>query len=484
MRPSMIAAAAVAALAAVPSTAAASSLTYEGGTLVVRAAPGEANFVTLSGGDTGRIAVSDAGALTFPGDRCTQLSPDYPAQCDLPGAVRVELGDGNDNGFVMHDVPAIPITYDGGPGADQLKAAATSGVTFLGGDGKDELTSEGGNDVLHGGEGDDTVIGGAGDDQVFGDGGDDLLKPDNYTDGNDLVDGGPGFDQVDDWADNTSANRGKRVTITMDGIANDGRPGEADNVVGVEFIKAFAPGSYSMTEGPDRVESYAPSDLGPSTIAGLGGDDVLLAGNGSQTIDGGAGNDQIEGGFGDDVLTGGPGRDTIAADFTGSQCGVLQSCTLPHGDDVVYARDGESDTIDCGVGTDRAVVDAVDTVSNCETVERAGAAGATTGTAPGPDATSPAAAKIALARKVRLRTALTRGLKLRVSGLRAGAKVTVRAKRGKKTVATGRGKATAKGVATVTLKFTKAARRSLARKRSVKLTITAGKATRTLTLKR
>jgi hypothetical protein len=33
------------------------------------------------------------------------------------------------------------------------------------------------------------------------------------------------------------------------------------------------------------------------------------------------------------------------------------------------AADGERDTVDCGPGSDRAVVDAIDIVSNCESVQ-------------------------------------------------------------------------------------------------------------------
>ncbi|MDQ3739921.1 MAG: hypothetical protein M3389_03160, partial [Actinomycetota bacterium] len=54
---------------------------------------------------------------------------------------------------------------------------------------------------------------------------------------------------------------------------------------------------------------------------------------------------------------------------TGSQCGWLQSCTIPHGNDTIHARDGESDSIDCGVGTDTAIVDPADVVANCENVD-------------------------------------------------------------------------------------------------------------------
>jgi hypothetical protein len=266
--------------------------------------------------------------------------------------------------------------------------------------------------------------------------------------------------------------------VTLDGQANDGRPGEGDDVRDVEVVKAFVAGTWVMGDGPDRVESYAPADLGPSAIAVRGGDDVVLAGNGTQAIDGGAGADRLEGGFGDDTITGGPGRDTIAADVTGTQCGVLQSCTLPNGDDVVDARDGEADTVSCGVGTDRVVADTADVVAaDCEQVDRAGAAGpaAPAAGAPAPGAAAPGAtpARPVVVAGQRLRTALRRGLRVRVAT--AG---TVRALHGRRTVATGRGR----GV--VTLRFTAAARRALAGRRTVRLTLVAGTARTTVTLRR
>ena len=84
------------------------------------------------------------------------------------------------------------------------------------------------------------------------------------------------------------------------------------------------------------------------TIFGLGGNDTLLGGAGDDAIYGGAGNDVITGGSGADHLYGGPGSDTI------------------------YAVDGERDIIDCGPGNDRAVVDSVDKVVDCEVVVRRG----------------------------------------------------------------------------------------------------------------
>lgn len=131
-------------------------------------------------------------------------------------------------------------------------------------------------------------------------------------------------------------------------------------------------------------------------LRGLGGADELRGGDGPDAIDGGAGPDVLDGGFGDDVITGGPGADRISADLAGGDCGPLW-CKEPSGNDVVQARDGEADSITCGPGTDRAVVDRVDTVApDCETVE----------TVSEPAAGCPAA-KTALARaSEKLRTAI------------------------------------------------------------------------------
>jgi Ca2+-binding RTX toxin-like protein len=103
-------------------------------------------------------------------------------------------------------------------------------------------------------------------------------------------------------------------------------------------------------------------------IAGGGFDDVILGMGGNDTLLGGAGDDRLDGGAGNDVITGGAGADTI---FGGA------------GSDTIYAADGERDVIDCGTGQDRAVVDAVDVVKNCEQVQLATATTGSSGSAPG-----------------------------------------------------------------------------------------------------
>jgi hypothetical protein len=77
------------------------------------------------------------------------------------------------------------------------------------------------------------------------------------------------------------------------------------------------------------------------------------------------------------------------------------------------------------------------------------------------------------ASKAKLSQALRRGLKLKVTVPQAG-KLTASAKRGRTAVASGRGRAKAAGVATITLRFTKKAKRALARSRRTKLAVKVG----------
>jgi hypothetical protein len=82
-----------------------------------------------------------------------------------------------------------------------------------------------------------------------------------------------------------------------------------------------------------------------------------LEGSGSPArfvLNGGAGADDLRGTSLSDQLDGGSGADTM---------------TALGGDDTVAARDGTKDTIDCGDGAaDLAIVDAIDTIVGCETV--------------------------------------------------------------------------------------------------------------------
>jgi Ca2+-binding RTX toxin-like protein len=98
-------------------------------------------------------------------------------------------------------------------------------------------------------------------------------------------------------------------------------------------------------------------------LFGRGGDDRLFGGRGNDRLYGGIGDDRLVDGAGNDKLYGGPGHD----EFNTLDGQRVKGSGV--GDDRIEARDGETDTIDCGPGQDVAVVDAAEEgVYDCETV--------------------------------------------------------------------------------------------------------------------
>lgn len=484
----LIAAATVAAFA--PSAASAIVVTYEGPVdnevLVVRAAPGEVN---QQGVQVGPIADSvslydSQNTITQVPHQCRDNREYHSIDCHAPNGVRLELGDGNDRSYVSSDV-TVAVTAYGGPGNDSLDGNNAVN-TFFGEAGDDVLSGSGGDDVLDGGDGNDTIDGYSGSDRIAGGAGDDLIHPDSFeTPSADVVDGGPGVDRIEsDYVTRNPDAPKPPSTFTLAGGADDGRPGEGDDIRNVERLMLSQSASFTGTDAAEYVKLHQVGDSG--TLIGMGGDDELRGGDGADTIDGGAGADLLDGGYGDDTITGGPGRDRISADLATGDCGPYW-CKYPYGNDTVLARDGEIDSITCGAGTDRVVADADDVVApDCETVERTSAPVAKPGEGSGPVVTAgpvgkpSARMRFTLPAGQRLRTALRRGLRVRVSGARAGTTVKVRAVVGRRTVASGSGKAGS----TVLLRFTKPARRTLAAKRSVRLKLVAGTTATTVTLKR
>ena len=252
----------------------------------------------------------------------------------------VRGGDGNDtvNGGSEDDL------LDGGSGADVLN----------GGDGKD---------VLAGGDGDDVIGGAAGDDSLDGGGGADVL---NGGFGSDSIAGGAGIDTLD------YGSRSIGVTVSWDGVANDGQPGEGDlvrsdleNVIGGVGNDVLG-GSLSANRltgggGDDALSGGAALDW----LLGGAGNDVLDGGSGDDRLNGDGGNDVLRGGFGSDRLNGGSGDDSLNGGIGGD---VLNG---DDGDDVIDARDGFVDNISCGTGVDEVQADPGDTVTaDCERIIR------------------------------------------------------------------------------------------------------------------
>ena len=172
----------------------------------------------------------------------------YLFQSSLVTGIRMNLYAGDDTGSLSGSIGA-PGTLDGGAG----------------------------NDTLTGGYGDDVFIGGA---------------------GNDVFDRGySGYDTVDYSAETAD------LTLSIDGVANDGAAGEADNIK--LNIAHVAGGS-----GNDTITGSGAANR----LYGGGGDDALVGGIGHDVLYGGAGNDRLDGGAGNDGLLGEAGDDTLLAD--------------------------------------------------------------------------------------------------------------------------------------------------------------------------
>jgi len=459
-----------------PGAAHAGTITWKDDTLYYTAADGEKNHTGPWYGveDESRITISDGYGITVvddTGGHCEPLADRF--ECDVPAMMVFTLGDGDDY-MTWSDQRDVEYVVDAGEGDDEVRGFSGSMATGLrqtidGGPGNDKIDGHLGNDVMRGGPGNDEVDGGAGDDVVEGGDGDDTMLGDGYEKaGTDVIDGGAGLDSIADWVI-PGEDVNPRVAISFDGAANDGRPGENDNLIGIEKLDASVGGSFAGGPGADDFFIRAAfNDSAPSTVSGGGGPDKLVGHDYMETIDGGPGDDVIEGGLNDDTLTGGPGRDQILGDSSQNTCNFL-ACRYPFGNDTIDARDGEQDSVDCGVGEDKAIVDAIDVVSGCEQVDASGpgpgagpGSGGSDGTLSGPSKFTRKALKKGI--PATHDCAATCSIKLTLTADAGTAK-----RLGTKRIAAG--KASGSGTVTVTAKLTKRARKRLGRLRSGKATL-------------
>jgi Putative metal-binding motif/RTX calcium-binding nonapeptide repeat (4 copies) len=254
--------------------------------------------------------------------------------------VNMQVNAGFDNDFASSAIFFIPLAGHVNPTTSDANCKVTGGFKCASATDKEvDVTAGSQNDfvrvlaansllVLHAGAGNDrafvdngtriTAFGEAGNDDLAGstsldtlDGGpgDDTLTPRGFGD---IVNGGADFDTV------RMPDGG--VTVTLDDAANDGAAGQASENIHSDVEK----------------------------VVGGAGNDQMDGSNGANTLDGGDGSDTLTGLAGADTLLGGGGND------------------------VIQARDGAADTVSCGTGDDRAVVDPADQVAgDCETVEYA-----------------------------------------------------------------------------------------------------------------
>ncbi len=263
---------------AITAPAQAASLVNRGGTLTYAAGAGTSTSVSFSqSGPGAAVKVRRQGEDPIAVSGCDAGADAFEYMCAGVNAVVADAGDGDDS-FVTGGLH-VPATLYGGPGDDYLHGGGEPAVTLDGGPGDDHL---------YPGDRGDTVIGGTG-------------------------------------IDTASYYIGSAMTISLDGVANDGAVG-----AGLNFAA--------------DIEDVEPLFVGYDLWTAAASHPVTLTGS--------AGSNRLTTAGGDDHLAGGAGEDTL---------------TSADGNDTIDARDGYGDRVDCGLGVDTANVDQFDLVSaSCE----------------------------------------------------------------------------------------------------------------------
>jgi hypothetical protein len=357
-RRALLAAALPAALAAaaLPAAAHAATVAVDDGILRYQAGSGEVNGLSVRVAD-GSLVFGDQAQIAA-GSGC-RIDEEGNAVCrsdvDL---VQVALGDRNDT--VLYRAPHFAVV--GGEAGDDTffggvrepSASAREQLNYVGGPGSDLITYvfadrgvrvdtassaqedgrpgdlefvheveriEGSNldDVLFGSSANDLLRGLNGNDVIAGRGGNDTIDEGSAPSGADTISGADGIDRI------SYGTRTSGVSVSLDGVRNDGATGENDNL-GASVDNVTGTNFRDVLTGNDEtnaIDAFGGND----TIDGRGGNDTLSAGTGNNGVTGGAGND------------------------------------------VVFARNNAIDNIDCGTETDTLDRDAEENrVVGCEKV--------------------------------------------------------------------------------------------------------------------
>lgn len=195
----------------------------------------------------------------------------------------VSTGSGKD---AVSGAGAVALGTVGNP---PLPAPFAKVLTIYGGAGDDALTGGSADDVIYGGDGNDKITGGLGDDQLFGEEGADTFDEGTLISGSDTIVGGNGTDTVTYAARVGTVGTDYPVTVTVGGGAVSGAPGEQDDIANDVEI-----------------------------VTGSRGNDVLVCGANTCTLNGGPGNDALSPGSGSATLNGDEGDDTFDMGVSGT----------------------------------------------------------------------------------------------------------------------------------------------------------------------
>jgi hypothetical protein len=258
--------------------------------LVVRAARGEANRLSIGSGAAGAFQVMDAGVALQAGPGC-MLSAEQLVVCPTSTpllAAYVLAGDRGDS-----VTSSVAVNVDGGGGDDRLAGSPLADALY-GGRGRDVVRGNGGNDTLRDGRLPRLVTPeeDPGEGRAFPP---PQLEPAIAVPAErDVFDGGLGTD--------TLGYEGRRRGVIADIARTDrhaGAPGEADSLRGLENLVGG--------NGDDRLLG----DDAANAMAGGSGDDRLVGRVGDDELEGGEGSNRARGGPGDDIVGAGAQADVV-----------------------------------------------------------------------------------------------------------------------------------------------------------------------------
>ena len=290
---------------------------------------GDANFIGID--------VFDAGVQVINGDGGANLL-DFSAIATAVGVTRIDGDAGNDT-IAAFGATAVLINAGGG---NDLVTGNIQAELLNGDAGADTIAGGGGADTIDGGADADRLAGGGGDDLYLVTAGDVITEVANG--GRDTVAAGVTWvlgAQIEDLVltggsptngtGNTLGNGivGNGGANTLNGVAGDdtldGGAG-IDRLIGGADNDLFIVTSgdvvvEGLNAGSDTVQAATNVTLGANVevlrLTGVGAligtgntlGNLLLGGDGADTLNGGAGNDTLEGGIGADRLLGGAGDD-------------------------------------------------------------------------------------------------------------------------------------------------------------------------------
>jgi len=262
------------------------------------------------------------------------------------------------------------------------RSALSAPDLFTGQNDSDAFYGYGGDDTLDGGAGNDSFYGGIGQDLLFGGDGADLLKGD---DGSDTLDGGMGNDTLDGGSGDDLIIYDAGNPVVIGGSGRDTLDaGQNANDMSIDLKYKFFDFEVVIAgQGNDTLNGDEKSNV----LSGNNGNDFLVGGAGSDILDGGAGNDvivfdtadqsgNIFSGTGDDTLDAGGYSGKLAIDLllqytdfeniiggSGSDCllgNSLDNILIGGASNDTIDGRGGSDAIDTGDGSDLVWFDAAD----------------------------------------------------------------------------------------------------------------------------